>query len=93
MTILIIFIIGGLIWYSIKIGFNIGALIGGIVGVIIGSSIGLAGSGSASNGWIILRFTDKELNDHPQDVLNVIMQAIRKKTGVSQNSNPEEETI
>ena len=53
MTILIIFIIGGLIWYSIKIGFNIGALIGGIVGVIIGSSIGLAGSGSASNGWII----------------------------------------
>jgi very-short-patch-repair endonuclease len=32
----------------------------------------------ANNGWVILRFTDKELNDHPQDVLNVIMQAIRK---------------
>ena len=53
MTFLIIVIIGGLIWYSMKIGFNIGALIGGIVGVIIGSSIGLAGSGGASNGWII----------------------------------------
>jgi len=47
----------------------------------------------ASNGWIILRFTDKELNDHPQDVLNVIMQAIRKKSGVAQNANPEEEKI
>jgi very-short-patch-repair endonuclease len=47
----------------------------------------------ASNGWIILRFTDKELNDHPQDVLNVIMQAIRKKTGVGKNTNPQEETI
>ena len=47
----------------------------------------------ASNGWIIVRFTDKELNDHPQDVLNVIMQAIRKKTGVSKNANPEEEKI
>jgi hypothetical protein len=53
MTFLIFIIIGGLIWYSMKIGFNIGALIGGIVGAIVGSNIGLAGSGGASNGWII----------------------------------------
>lgn len=45
----------------------------------------------ANNGWIILRFTDKELNDHPQDVLNVIMQAIRRRTG--QSNNPEEQTL
>jgi very-short-patch-repair endonuclease len=45
----------------------------------------------ANNGWIILRFTDKELNDHPNDVLNVIMQGIRKRTG--QSSNPEEQTL
>lgn len=53
MTFLIIIIIVGLIWYALKVGFNIGSLIGGIIGVIIGSSIGLAGSGGASNGWII----------------------------------------
>ncbi len=46
----------------------------------------------AANGWVILRFTDKELNDHPQDVMNVIMQAIRKKTGQS-SSTPQEEII
>ena len=45
----------------------------------------------ANNGWVILRFTDKELNDHPQDVLNVIMQAIRKRTG--QSNNLEEQTL
>ena len=45
----------------------------------------------ANNGWIILRFTDKELNDHPNDVLNVIMQGIRKRTG--QSTNPEEQTL
>ena len=45
----------------------------------------------ANNGWVILRFTDKELNDHPNDVLNVIMQGIRKRTG--QSSNPEEQTL
>ena len=45
----------------------------------------------ANNGWIILRFTDKELNDHPNDVLNVIMQGIRKRTG--QSNNPEEQTL
>ena len=44
----------------------------------------------ASNGWIILRFTDKELNDHPQDVLNVVMQAIRKKTGKAEAQNPDD---
>ena len=53
MTFLIILIVVGLIWYSMKIGFNIGSLIGGIIGVIVGSSIGIAGSGGASNGWII----------------------------------------
>jgi len=37
-----------------------------------------------------LRFTDKELNDHPQDVLNVVMQAIRKKSGKSQAQDPDE---
>ena len=37
----------------------------------------------ANNGWIILRFTDKELNDHPQDVLNVIVNAIKKRKGLS----------
>ena len=46
----------------------------------------------ANNGWIILRFTDKELNDHPNDCLNVIMQAIRKRTGESQNPD-EEKTL
>ena len=44
----------------------------------------------ASNGWVMLRFTDKELNDHPQDVLNVVMQAIRKKSGKSQAQDPDE---
>jgi very-short-patch-repair endonuclease len=44
----------------------------------------------ASNGWVMLRFTDKELNDHPQDVLNVVMQAIRKKTGKTEGQNPDE---
>jgi hypothetical protein len=38
----------------------------------------------------MLRFTDKELNDHPQDVLNVVMQAIRKKTGKTEGQNPDE---
>jgi len=53
MTFLIIIIIVGLIWYSVKVGFNIGSLIGGIIGAIIGSSLGVAGGGGASNGWII----------------------------------------
>ena len=35
----------------------------------------------ANNGWVILRFTDKELNDHPQDCLNVIISAIKQRTG------------
>lgn len=53
MTVLIIIVIVGLIWYSTKIGFNIGSLIGGIAGAIIGSSLGIAGSGGASSGTII----------------------------------------
>ena len=53
MLILIIIIIAGLIWYSIKIGFNFGWLIGGVLGAIIGSSLGSAGSGGASSGTII----------------------------------------
>tara|TARA_Y100000815_G_C13091398_1_gene405794 strand:+ start:31 stop:240 length:210 start_codon:yes stop_codon:yes gene_type:complete len=53
MNFLILIIIIGLIWYAVKIGFNIGCIIGGIIGIIIGSSLGIAGSGGASNGWII----------------------------------------
>jgi len=37
----------------------------------------------ASNGWIIIRFTDKELNDHPQDCLNVLIKAIKRRSGLS----------
>jgi very-short-patch-repair endonuclease len=42
----------------------------------------------ANNGWIILRFTDREINDHPQDVLNVIMKAIKQR----KNNSSEGET-
>jgi very-short-patch-repair endonuclease len=34
----------------------------------------------ANNGWIIVRFTDKELNDHPNDCIKVLTNAIRKRT-------------
>ena len=37
----------------------------------------------ARNGWVVLRFTDKELNDNPQDCLNVLVQAIKKRKGQS----------
>ena len=37
----------------------------------------------AANGWVILRFTDRELKDHPQDCMNVVLNAIRKKSGVN----------
>ena len=53
MTLLTIIIIIGLIWFSIKIGFNFGSLVGGILGAIIGSNIGIAGSGTAVNGTVI----------------------------------------
>ena len=42
----------------------------------------------ANNGWIILRFTDREINDHPQDVLNVIVKAIKQR----KNNSSEGET-
>ena len=42
----------------------------------------------ANNGWIILRFTDREKNDHPQDVLNVIVKAIKQR----KNNSSEGET-
>lgn len=42
----------------------------------------------ASKGWIIVRFTDKELNDHPQDCINVLLSVIKKRTG-AQNSEEE----
>jgi very-short-patch-repair endonuclease len=32
----------------------------------------------SANGWTILRFTDKELNDQSNEVAQVIMQAIRQ---------------
>ena len=31
----------------------------------------------------ILRFTDRELKDHPQDCLNVILKAMKKRSGIS----------
>jgi very-short-patch-repair endonuclease len=34
----------------------------------------------ANNGWIIVRFTDKELNDHPNDCIKVLTNAIQKRT-------------
>jgi very-short-patch-repair endonuclease len=43
----------------------------------------------AVNGWVIVRFTDKELQDHPQDCLNVLINAIKKRTGQSSDSNGE----
>jgi hypothetical protein len=53
MTLLIIAIIIGLIWFTKSIGFNFGSIIGGVIGVIIGSNLGIAGSGGATNGFII----------------------------------------
>jgi hypothetical protein len=53
MGFLTIVIIVGLVWYSMRVGFNFGSLVGGIIGVLIGSSLGIAGGGSAVNGWII----------------------------------------
>jgi very-short-patch-repair endonuclease len=44
----------------------------------------------SANGWTVLRFTDKELKEYSQDVINVISQAIRKKMG---NSNTGDEVI
>jgi very-short-patch-repair endonuclease len=41
----------------------------------------------AANGWIIVRFTDKELNDHPQDCLNVLIKAIKKRTGMGEGNS------
>ena len=41
----------------------------------------------AANGWIIVRFTDKEINDHPQDCLNVLIKAIKKRTGMSEENS------
>jgi len=35
----------------------------------------------ATQGWTILRFTEEELNEHPQEVMNVIVQAIRRLAG------------
>ena len=37
----------------------------------------------ANNGWIIVRFTDKELNDHPNDCIKVLTNAIQKRTNHS----------
>jgi hypothetical protein len=41
----------------------------------------------AANGWIIVRFTDKEINDHPQDCLNVLIKAIKKRTGMGEGDS------
>lgn len=53
MTLLIIAIIIGLLWFKKRIGFNFGSIIGGIIGVIIGSNLGISGNGEATNGFII----------------------------------------
>lgn len=53
MSFLVVIIIAGLIWYALKVGFNIGSLIGGIIGAMIGSSVGIAGGGGATSGTII----------------------------------------
>ena len=44
----------------------------------------------ANNGWVILRFTDKELNDHPQDVLNVALSDIQYAYFEKSAKTPEE---
>ena len=41
----------------------------------------------AANGWIIIRFTDKEINDHPQDCLNVLIKVIKKRTGMGEGNS------
>ena len=41
----------------------------------------------AANGWIIVRFTDKEINDHPQDCLNVLINVIKKRTGMGEGDS------
>jgi very-short-patch-repair endonuclease len=41
----------------------------------------------AANGWIIIRFTDKELNDHPQDCLNVLIKVIKRRTGMGEGNS------
>jgi len=41
----------------------------------------------AANGWIIIRFTDKEINDHPQDCLNVLIKVIKKRTGMGEGDS------
>ena len=41
----------------------------------------------AANGWIIVRFTDKEINDHPQDCLNVLINVIKKRTGMGEGES------
>jgi very-short-patch-repair endonuclease len=35
----------------------------------------------ATQGWTILRFTENELNEHPEEILKVIMQMIRRLMG------------
>jgi len=39
----------------------------------------------ATQGWTILRFTETELNEHPEEVLKVIMQMIRRLMGAGEH--------
>jgi very-short-patch-repair endonuclease len=39
----------------------------------------------ASQGWTVLRFTEEELTQRPQDVIQVIITVIRKITGAANN--------
>jgi very-short-patch-repair endonuclease len=41
----------------------------------------------AANGWIVIRFTDKEINDHPQDCLNVLIKVIKRRTGMGEGDS------
>jgi very-short-patch-repair endonuclease len=41
----------------------------------------------AASGWIIIRFTDKEINDHPQDCLNVLIKVIKRRTGMGEGNS------
>lgn len=39
----------------------------------------------ATQGWTILRFTETELNEHPEEILKVIMQMIRRLMGAGEH--------
>ena len=40
-----------------------------------------------SQGWHILRFTERDIEQHPQELLSVIYQALRVLTGGGSDTN------